>query len=101
MKATIHNLNKERSVGFINYDIAIRGKQYLEAASHKMIINKSSDLLGQMDASDINKFSKPAKAIKEIKLKLKKNIELYAKEAYSKKEKASLHEKSNMIFWRD
>lgn len=94
MKAPIHNLNEERSVGFINYEISIRGKQYLEAASRKMIINKSSDLLDQMDASDINKFSKPAKAIKEIKLKWKKNIELHAKEAYSDKEKASLHEES-------
>ena len=92
MKAPIHNLNKERSVGFINYEISIRGKQYLEAASLKMIINKSSDLLDQMDASDTNKFSKPAKVIKEIKLKWKRNIELHAKEAYSDKEKASLHE---------
>ena len=94
MKAPIHNLNEERSIGFTNYEISIRGKQYLEAASHKMIINKSSDLLDQMDASDINKFSKPAKAIKEIKLKWKKNIELHAKEPYSNKEKASLHEES-------
>ena len=85
MKAPIHNLNEERSVGFINYEISIRGKQYLEVASRKMIINKSSDLLDQMDASDINKFSKPATTIKEIKLKWKKNIELHAKEAYSDK----------------
>ena len=94
MNAPIHNLNEERSVGFINYEISIRGKQYLEAASRKMIINKSSDLLDQMDASDINKFSKPATAIKEIKLKWKKNIELHAKEAYSDKDKARLHEES-------
>ena len=92
MKAPIHNLNEERNIGFINYKISIRGKRYLEAA--KQAINKSSDLLDQMDASVINKFSKPAKAIKEIKIKWKKNIELHAKEAYSDKQKASLHEES-------
>ena len=47
VNAPFHNLNEEQSVGLINYKISIRGKQYLEVASRKMIINKSSDILGQ------------------------------------------------------
>ena len=43
-KAPIHNLNEERSVGFINYEISIRGKQHVESASRKMLINKSIDI---------------------------------------------------------
>ena len=53
VNAPIHILNEERSVGFINYEISIRGKQHLEAPSRKMIINKSSDILDQAEPSDI------------------------------------------------
>ena len=34
-KAQVHNLNEERSVGFINYELATRGKNHIEAASKK------------------------------------------------------------------
>ena len=33
----IHNLNEERSVGFVNYEIQIRGKRHLSSVSTKMV----------------------------------------------------------------
>ena len=35
-QAPVHNLNEERSVGFINYELEIRGKKHLESASKKI-----------------------------------------------------------------
>ena len=34
-KAPVHNLSEERSVGFINYEISIRGKWFLEMPQEK------------------------------------------------------------------
>ena len=66
----------------------------MEAASGKMIINKSSDILDHAEPSHMIKFSKPPKETKEIKIEWKKIIKLYQKETYSEKEKAKLHEES-------
>ena len=44
-QAPIHNLNEERSGGFITHEFNIRGPDQLEPASKKMILNKSIDLL--------------------------------------------------------
>ena len=54
-RAAIHNLNEERSVGFINYKIHIRGKQCLELSSKK-IINKGIELLETSEPVEIEKF---------------------------------------------
>ena len=54
-KAPVHNLNKERSVGFINYEISISGKRFLETASRKMLINKRIDILDKTDTSEMKK----------------------------------------------
>ena len=54
-RVTIPNLNEERSVGFINYEIHIWGKQWLESAK-KMIINKSIYLLETSEPVEIKKF---------------------------------------------
>ena len=68
VNAPINNLNKEQSVGFINYEISIHGNHYLEAALRNMIISKSFDILDQAEPSDIRAFSKQVKEIKEIKI---------------------------------
>ena len=65
-KVPIHNLGEERSVGFINHELGLRGKSNLECASRQMILNKSKDLLTPID---LHKFKKPAQTIKEITLK--------------------------------
>ena len=52
----IHNLGEERSVGFINYELDIRGKQNLESVSRKMVLNKSFDLTENL--TDFKKYIK-------------------------------------------
>ena len=47
MNSSIHNVGKERSVGFINYETSLRGKQYLETTSRRIIVNKSSGIFDQ------------------------------------------------------
>ena len=63
----IHNLSEERSVGYVNYELGIRGKQNLEAASRKMVLNKSVDLITK-SGDKFKKFKKPAAEIKELKV---------------------------------
>ena len=65
-KVQIHNLGEERSVGFVNYELNIRGKQNLESVSKKMVLNKSIDLTDGL--TDVKKFRKPAAEIKEYRL---------------------------------
>ena len=40
----MHNLGEERNVGFINYELDVRGKDNLEAVSRKLVLNKSGAL---------------------------------------------------------
>ena len=80
-KVAVHNLNEESSMGFVNYEVHIRGNHCLEAASRKMIINKSMDLLESAEPGDINKYRKPAKDIKELKLKWKERVQTLQSEA--------------------
>ena len=82
-KVAVHNLNEERSMGFVNYDLHIRGKHCLEAASRKISSSKSMDLLESAEPGDINKYRKPAKDIKELKLKWKDHLQTLQSEAYS------------------
>ncbi|KAK6168680.1 hypothetical protein SNE40_019871 [Patella caerulea] len=44
-KAPIHNLNAERSVGFINYELGRRGTKQLASASACQVKAKSADLI--------------------------------------------------------
>jgi hypothetical protein len=89
-KAQIHNLNEERSVGFINYELSIRGKNNIEAASKKMVINKNIEILKNINPKDISNFRKPASQIREIKAEWKERIQCHKKESYTEKEKARL-----------
>ena len=46
-KATVRKHSKERSVGFITYELEnMRGKHNLESVSKKMIVIKGIDILG-------------------------------------------------------
>ena len=77
-------------MGFINYEIHIRGKKYLESASRKIVLNKSMNILENALPHELNNFRKPAQQIKEIKLLWKSKVQEYEQEAYSEKEKAIL-----------
>ena len=50
-KAPINNLDAERSVGSINYDLTIRGAKNLSSASANHVIGKSSSLTEGKDAN--------------------------------------------------
>ena len=68
-KAPLHNLGEERSVGLINYELSIRGKENLEASSRKLVLNRSFELLEK--TGKLNKFrmyKKAANDIKELKI---------------------------------
>ena len=93
-KAQVHNLNEERSVGFINYEISIKVKRFLETASRKMLINKCKDILDKTDPSEMKKYNMPAKEIKEIKLQWQERLKEQQTKDFSKKEKSSLHQES-------
>ena len=60
------NLSKARSVGFIKFEIDIRGKQNLESAPRKMVLNKSA-ALAMKNLSGFRKYRKPAAKTKEPK----------------------------------
>ena len=83
--APVHNLAEERSVGFLNHEISIRGKRNLEAASKKMVLNKSADLVFN-NSGDFRKFTERAKQIKEIKLEWNKKMQALEKEGYAKQD---------------
>ena len=89
-EAVIHNLNEERSVGFIGYEIQIRGKRNLESASKKMVFNKSSDILMKCDPNQMKNFGKPARHIQELKLKWTERVKEHQKNGFSEKESANL-----------
>ena len=75
-------MNKERSVGFINYEINIS-----ESTFKKMIINKSIDFLETSKPVEKEKFRKHSKEIKDIKMQRKEKIKAHQKKTYSDKEK--------------
>ena len=77
------NLGEERNVGFLNYELDIRGKQNLEAASCKMVLNKSADLISK-SVESFKTFRKPAAAIKEIRLAWNKKMKEMEEKGFSK-----------------
>lgn len=87
-KAPVHNLAEERSVGYVNYELNIRGKSHLESVSKKMIINKSIDFLEQSIATKekLKKFRKPAKEIQEIKLQWNEKLKQHEQAGYEHQE---------------
>jgi len=93
-KASIHNRNEERSVGFINYEFSIRGKQNLESASRKMLINKSIDIALKVEPSQISKFRKPAQERKEIKIEWRKKVKEHELNLYTEKERIMVRDES-------
>ena len=41
----VYNLDDEHNIGLFNYEISIRGVKDFEAASRKLVLNKSNDLI--------------------------------------------------------
>ena len=89
-RAPVHNLGEERSVGFVNYELSLRGERFLESASKKMVINKSIDCFNEKNAQNIFSYRDPSLAIQGIKTEWKNNINVHRNEVYSTKEKSRL-----------
>ena len=60
-RAATHNLNEGEKCEFHQLHDTYTGKQCLESASKKMIINKNIDLLETSEPVEIKKFRKPSK----------------------------------------
>ena len=86
--AQLHNLGKERNVGLLNYEISIRGKKNFKAASRKLVLNKSNDLIfnPQTNAS-YKTFMKIVKEIKKLKINWNLNMLELQEKGYSEKVK--------------
>ena len=61
----VHKLGEEHNVGLFNYEISIRGKKNFEAASRKLVLNKSDDLIFNPQTN--TSYKNLRKAAKEIK----------------------------------
>ena len=81
----IHNLSQERSVGFVNFELEIRGKQNLESVSRKMVLIKSADLTIN-NSFDFRKYRKPAVEIKELKFQWNQKMKVLEQSRFSQKE---------------
>ena len=81
----IHNLSQERSVGFVNFELEIRGKQNLESVSRKMVLNKSTDLTIN-DSFNFRKYRKPVVEIKELKFQWNQKMKVLEQSRFSQKE---------------
>ena len=61
----VHNLGEERSVGLVNYKMNIYGKRNLDTVSRSVILNKSSDLLENIQKVDRKKWENQYKTSKK------------------------------------
>ena len=57
-KAPIHNLNPERSVGFINYELVRRGAKQLKASSSAQVKAKAHDLIESLETGTFQLYNK-------------------------------------------
>ena len=100
--APVHNLGEERSVGMMNHELEIRGKNHFNASSQNLVpvLNKSIDLTSGC-FSNYRRFKRPADDIKELKLEWSKKMNDLVKEGLSKQEVAALTQenKKNSKTW--
>jgi hypothetical protein len=60
-QAPVHNLDAERSVGFVNYELCRRGAKHFGCASSSQVKAKASDLIEQFPSGSFQKFVKVVK----------------------------------------
>ena len=59
--APVHNLDAEQSVGFINYELSIRGSKQLSSASSTQVKCAAHDLIDNTAPGSYKEYSKVAK----------------------------------------
>jgi len=62
-----------------------------------MVLNKSSDLLQNIDKGKLHMFRNPSEEIKEIRLQWNDKIKLYKQQGYSQKEALNLKEEQSKL----
>ena len=92
-QAPVHNLNEERSVGWVNQELDVRGKCFLESVSKKLVINKGIDLINE-ETLKLSNFRKPAKEIKEAKLQWSLKVKEQLEKGFTDKEVANLKQET-------
>lgn len=63
----VHNIQQERNVGDINYELEIRGKNQLPTASRKLVLKNSADLWKPCSKVPLSGFKSRSVEIKDIK----------------------------------
>ena len=94
--APVHNLGEERSVGMMNHELEIRGKNHFNTSSQNLVLNKSIDLTSGC-FSNYRRFKRPADDIKELKLEWSKKMNDLEKEGLSKQEVAALTQENKKL----
>ena len=89
-QAPVTTLHVERTVGSINYELGIRGKDQLNVASKKVMIKKSVDQIKLLDFKYFQRFQKPRKDVDHLKLSWKCKVKQQEVDVYTKKEQACL-----------
>ena len=97
-KTPSYTLGEERSVGHINNELGIRGKENLEATSRTLLLNKSFDLLEKSDKlSKFTMFRKVAKEIKDMTVQWNEKMKKMEEEGNTKKDFAN-NKVSNVMY---
>ena len=65
-QAPINNLDSERAVGSVNYELGVRGATQLKAASDALVKNKSYDLIELHPADAYKDFKDAAKVVNNL-----------------------------------
>lgn len=90
-QAPIHNLDAERSVGFVNYELSRRGSGQLEAASSAQVKAKSYDLLESQPSGSFKDYSPRIRSkIKELKLDWVESQQILKEKGMSEKELSNI-----------
>lgn len=86
----VHNLAEERAVGFVNYELGVRGSSHLNVASSTMVKKQSADLVQEVGFESLKEHRKTAVAIKQVKLKWNDKQRLLRHKKLAEKEIANL-----------
>ena len=95
LNTPVHNLGSERSVGMINYELNLRGRENLESSSQNLVLNKSTDLLNNFKI--YKKFRKQSRNIEDLKQKWSEKMEVLKQKGLLDKEAMSLAEERKKL----
>ena len=79
-------MGEERNVGMINYELGIRGKQLMDSATRKMVLNRPSNLIAMAEPGKFKEYRKESQEIQRLAVQWNSSVETMAKEGYSEKD---------------